>query len=206
MIVTDITEISKKKVRVCIDDDMSFALYKSELRKLAIEIDGELSQEQYEMILNEILLKRAKLRCLNLLKSRDYTEHQLVMKLKQGLYPVEVIDEAVAYAASFGYVDDIRYARAYIGYAGQTRSRRQIENDLLRKGIAKEQIQRAYAQCSEENCVTEEEELIRKLLEKKHFDRRNATYEECRKMVGFLYRKGFVLDKIYKAVGQVDTY
>ena len=41
---------------------------------------------------------------------------------------------------------------------------------------------------------------IKKLLEKKHYSSQDATYEESQKMIGFLYRKGFSLDKIYKAV------
>ncbi|MDE7272215.1 MAG: recombination regulator RecX [Lachnospiraceae bacterium] len=201
MIITEIIEVSKTKVKVCVDNDVSFALYKNELRKFGIEKDSGLSQEMYDEIMDEVLLKRAKLRCMNLLKSRDYTEYQLVTKLKQGLYPEEIISAAVAYVRSFGYVDDIRFAKSYIQYAGQSKSKRQIENTLLRKGISKENIRQAYAQCTEENCITEEEELIIKLLEKKHFDRQNATYEECQKMVGFLYRKGFVLDEIYRVVG-----
>lgn len=200
MVVTEIVEMSRTKVKVCVDNEISFALYKSELRKFAVKKDGELSQETYDTIMNEVLLKRAKLRCMNLLKSRDYTEYQLVTKLRQGLYPEEIIDAAVAYVISYGYVDDIRYARSYIEYAGQAKSRRQIENDLMRKGISKEKIRQVYEQCFEEDSVTAEEDLIQKLLEKKHFDRQNATYEECQKMVGFLYRKGFVLDQIYKII------
>lgn len=202
MIVTEIVELSKKKVRVCVDDDICFALYKSELGKLAVEKDVELSQETYDRIMNEVLPKRAKLRCMNLLKSRDYTEYQLAMKLRQGLYPEEIIDGAVAYVASYGYVDDIRYARSYIECAGRSKSRRQIENELtMRKGISKENVRRAYAQCSEDDSVADEEEVIHRLLEKKHFDRQNATDQECRRMAGFLYRRGFEPDKIYRAIG-----
>ena len=204
MIVTDIEEMSKTKVKICVDNEICFALYKSELRKYAVRQGSELSWETYDLIKNEVLLKRAKLRCMNLLKSRDYTEHQLVTKLRQGLYPEEIIDAAVAYVISYGYVDDLRYARSYIECAGQTKSRRQIENDLMRKGISREEIRQAYEQCSEEDSIAAEEELILKLLEKKHFDRQNATYEECRKMVGFLYRKGFVLDQIYKVIGRSE--
>lgn len=202
MIVTDIVEISKTKARVCVDDDISFALYKSELRKLAVKKGSELSSETYDMIMNEVLLKRAKLRCMNLLKSRDYSEYQLVTKLKQGLYPEEIIDAAVAYVVSYGYVDDIRYAKSYIECTSQSKSRRQIENDLVRRGISKDNIEQAYAQCSEEDSLAAEEELIHKLLDKRHFDRQKATYEESQKMVGFLYRRGFALDQIYKVIGQ----
>ena len=201
MVVTDIVEISKTKVKVCIDYDISFALYKSELYKFAVEKDSELAKEQYDMIMNEVLLKRAKLRCMNLLKSRDYTEYQLRMKLRQGLYPEAIIDTSIAYVISYGYVDDVRYAVSYIESANQSKSRKQIENDLLRKGISKEDLRQAYEQCRARDSIAEEEVLIQKVLEKKHFDRQNATHEECRRMVGFLYRKGFELDQIYRAVG-----
>lgn len=199
MIVTDIVEISKTKVKVCMDEDISFVLYKSELRRFAVEKGGDLAKEQYDMIMDGILLKRAKLRCMNLLKNRDYTKYQLATKLRQGIYPEKIIDAAIAYVSSYGYVDDFRYTVSYIESASRSKSRKQIENDLMRKGIAKETIGQAYGQCPEED---KEEVLIRKLLEKKHFDRRSASREECRKMVSFLYRKGFVLDRIYKAVGQ----
>ncbi|MDE7183441.1 MAG: recombination regulator RecX [Lachnospiraceae bacterium] len=205
MTVLEIAEISKTKSKVLLDTNVCFALYRSEIRKYRIEKDAEISQECYDTIMNEVLLKRAKLRCMNLLKSRDYTEYQLRMKLRQGVYPEEIIEAAVAYVSSYGYVNDFRYAQTYIEYAGKSKSRRQIENCLAGKGVSRDTIEQAYEQCSEEDSITTEEELIYRLFEKKHFDRANATYEECQKMIGFLYRKGFVLDKIYKAVGRCDS-
>lgn len=204
MTVTDISEISKTKVKVCVDHDIYFALYKGEMRKYAVKENEEISPETYNMLINEVLLKRAKIRCMNLLKSRDYTKHQLVTKLKQGIYPGEVIDAAVAYVASYGYIDDMKYAGEYIRCAGHSKSRRQIENDLQRKGVSKDEIEKAYVRCAEEDELIDEQELIKKFLEKKHFDKQNATYEERRKMVGFLYRKGFGLDDIYETVGRND--
>lgn len=202
MKITNITELSKTKVKVCIDDDICFSLYKGELRKFSIKKDEEIPAGLYDTIMNEVLLKRAKLRCMNLLKCRDYTRHQLELKLKDGCYPGEIIDAAAEYVVSYGYIDDVRYAGAYIRYAGRTKSRRQIENDLLRKGVSKEDITRAYMNCIEEDCLESEDEVIKEILEKKHFDGQNATYEERRKMAGYLYRKGFEADKIYKAVNQ----
>ena len=76
----------------------------------------------------------------------------------------------------------LRYAKSYIISAGQTKSRRQIERTLLQKGISKEQISEAYAQCSVEEDTTQEQKLIEKLLEKKRFDRQNATYADRQKM------------------------
>lgn len=166
MTVTDISEISKSKVKVCIDHDIYFALYKGEMRKYAVKENQEISQELYDMLINEVLLRRAKLRCMNLLKSRDYTKHQLETKLRQGIYPGEVIDAAVAYVASYGYVDDTKYAGEYIRCAGNSKSRRQIENDLQRKGVSKDEIEKGICPLREEDELADEQELIKKLLEK----------------------------------------
>ncbi|MCI8316390.1 MAG: regulatory protein RecX [Lachnospiraceae bacterium] len=203
MIITDIVEVTGTKAKVCVDNGVTFMLYKGEIQKFSLEKDGLLPEELYDKIINEILLKRAKLRCMNLLKNRDYTMYQLVAKLRQGGYPEAVIEGATAYVASFGYIDDFRYARTYIMSAGQTKSRRQIERDLLQKGISKEQICAAYAQCSVEEDTTQEQKLIEKLLEKKRFDSQNATYADRQKIAAFLYRKGFSMDDINHAIGAV---
>lgn len=202
MLVTEIAEITKSKVKICIDYQISFALYKGELRKYGIKKEEELSEEIYYMILKEVLPKRAKLRCMNLLKSRDYTKFQLEQKLKQNNYPKEVIAEALRYVQSYGYIDDIRYAKNYIISANNSKSRKQITLDLMRKGISKEDIETAYGLCEEEEPLVEEESLIEKLLVKKHYCRQEATLQERQKIIRFLFRKGFSLDKIYKAVGQ----
>jgi regulatory protein len=200
MVITDIEEISKSKVKVCTDSGATFSLYKGELRTYGIAKDKELPEEIYSKLINEVLLKRAKLRAMNLLKSRDYTKCQLEDKLKMGGYPKEVIDKAVAYVASYGYIDDLRYAQSYVSYKSSSKSIKQIKNDLLRKGISGEDIERAISNCSEENNLTDEMELIERLIEKKKYDKSSATYEEKQKIIGFLYRKGFSLDMIYRAV------
>lgn len=201
MIVTELTELSKTKAKVSLDNGETFALYKSELRAYHIGEGKELSEELYDTIVKEVLSKRAKLRCMNLLKSRDYTEYQLSSKLKQGLYPETVIHQALEYVKSYGYVDDLRYAKSYIESAQASKSKKQIENALFCKGISKENIEQAYAECSDEGNTTDEEELIEKLLIKKHYDKQEATYDERMKIIRFLYRKGFSLDNIYKMVG-----
>ncbi len=203
MIITDIVEVTATKAKVCVDNGVTFVLYKGEIQKFALEKDGSLSEELYNRIINEVLLKRAKLRCMNLLKSRDYTMYQLVSKLRQGGYPEIVIENATAYVVSFGYVDDFQYAKSYIMSAAQTKNRRQIEKALLQKGISKDQISEVYAQCSEEEDIIQERDLMEKLLEKKHFDRQNATYADCQKMAAFLYRKGFAIEDINHVIGAV---
>ena len=202
MIVTGIQELTKAKVKVYVDYQFAFVLYKGELRTYGIYEEAEIAVETYRLIVDEVLTKRAKLRCMYLLQNRDYTKHGLAEKLIKEHYTEEIVERAIAYVASYGYVNDVQYAKAYINYAGKTKSRKQIEFDLIRKGVTKENITVAFEELNESEDLESEETLIQTLLVKKHYKNEEATLEERRKIIGFLYRKGFSLDKIYKVVGE----
>lgn len=200
MVVTQITEVSKSRCRIYLDGQFAFILYKGELRQFHIREGQELSLESYQHIMTQILPKRAKLRSMNLLQSRDYTRKQLEDKLRQGEYPQGCIEEAVHYVESYGYIDDERYARDFIEYHIQDKSRNRIEMDLMRKGISKETVQKAFEVLDEMGVEQDEMELVIKLLKKKKYSANTATREEQQKMYGFLYRKGFHSDIISRAL------
>ncbi|MBD5504425.1 MAG: regulatory protein RecX [Lachnospiraceae bacterium] len=200
MLVTQISEVSKSRCRVYLDGQFAFVLYKGELRRFQIKVDEELLEESYREIMTEILPKRAKLRSMNLLQSRDYTRRQLADKLEQGDYPQECIEEAIAYVESYGYIDDKRYARDFIEYNLASKSRTRIETDLMRKGIGKEIIRAAFEELTDLGVKQDELALACDLLRKKKYCADTATGQEQQKMYGFLYRRGFRHDTISKAL------
>lgn len=200
MKVTQIVELSKSRSKVYIEQEFAFVLYKGELRLYHIHEGEELDEEDYRTIMEDILPKRAKLRAMNLLKSREYTTAQLRAKLAQGFYPESVIQQALDYVASFHYTDDLRYAVSFITYNESTKSRRRIEQDLLTKGIAKDTIEKAWEEWEEQGGVQDEETMIAKLLEKKHYDPENTDYREQQKIFAFLMRKGFAGEQIRKVM------
>lgn len=200
MLVTQISEVSKSRCRVYLDGQFAFALYKGELRRFQIKVDHELSEESYQEIMTQILPKRAKLRSMNLLQSRDYTRRQLADKLEQGDYPQECIEEAIAYVESYGYIDDKRYARDFIEYHLSSRSRTRMETDLMRKGINKEIIREAFDELAGSGVEQDELAMACDLLRKKKYCADTATRQEQQKMYGFLYRRGFRSDIISKAL------
>ena len=201
MLVTQISEVSKSRSRIYLDGQFAFILYKGELRQFQIKEGQELTEVCYRQIMTQILPRRAKLRSMNLLQSRDYTRKQLEDKLKQGEYPQECIEEALSYVESYGYIDDRRYAGDYIEYHIQTKSRLRIETDLIRRGISKEVIRRAFEELGSLGVVQDEAAMIRELLDKKKYSAHTATKQEQQKMYGFLYRKGFSSEAIARALG-----
>lgn len=200
MTVTQMTGMSRSRYKVYVDGQFAFILYKSELREFDIEEKKEISESCYQEIMTEVLPKRAKKRALNLLESRDYTSGQLREKLRQGEYPSACIDEAIAYVESYGYVDDLRYAKDFITYHLETKSRTRMEQDLMRKGISKDIIGAAFEELEQEGTGQDEMAMIVRLLEKKKYDSRTASKQDKQRMYGFLYRKGFHGDAISRAL------
>ena len=203
-VITSIEELDKSRVKVYIDEQFAFVLYKGELRSMGLKQNSAITEHQLFQITSEILPKRAKKRAMNLLQKRQYTEKQLRDKLKQGLYQEEVIDDAVEYVKSFHYIDDLRFDSDYILYYSEYRSRGRIENDLIKKGIDRDVILKAYALTEEKDNLTDEQDLIRKELEKKHFHIDEADFTQKQKIIGYLYRKGFRLENIRNVIDVVD--
>ncbi|HBA48819.1 MAG TPA: hypothetical protein DCZ91_13700 [Lachnospiraceae bacterium] len=206
MKVTQIEEVSKSRARVYIDEEFAFVLYKGELRSFHIRAEGEISEEDYRSIMEEILPKRAKLRAMNLLKAREYTVKQLHDKLKDGGYPEEIIRQALDYVGSRHYTDDLRYATGFIRNHEGNRSRRRIEQDLLGRGIDRAVLEQAWAVWEEEGGCQDEASMIRALLEKKSFDGETADRKQRQKMYGFLVRKGFQAEAVRRAVLSGSNY
>lgn len=192
--------MSRSRYKIYVDGQFAFILYRGEVREFAIEEGKEISDACYQQIMTEVLSRRAKKRAMNLLESRDYTSGQLREKLRQGDYPDACIDEAIAYVESYGYVDDLRYAKDYITYHLEDKSRTRMEQDLMRKGIARDTISAAFDDLEQTGARQDEMAMILRLLEKKKYDVRTATVQDRQRMYGFLYRKGFHGDAISRAL------
>lgn len=200
MRVTQVVELSKSRSKVYIEQEFAFVLYKGELRLYHVREGEEITEKDYCTIMQEVLPKRAKLRAMNLLQSREYTTFQLRNKLKQGFYPEQVIDEALEYVSSYHYTDDLRYALDYITYNEDKKSRLRIEQDLQSKGISRETIERAWDEWQELGGQQDEQAMIAELLRKKNYDAEQADAKEQQKIYGFLMRKGFSGEQIRRAM------
>lgn len=205
MIVTDIVELTKSRSKVFIDGSFAFVLYKGELRRYSLAPEKEIADEIYEEVMKTILPKRAKMRSMKLLQNKDYTEKQLRDKLQQGGYPEEVIEEAVSYMKSYRYIDDDRYAAAYMEYHIENKSRQCIIQELLKRGISRECVERQWSRLERMGVKGNEEEMIRAILEKKHYFEKQADIKEQRRIYAFLMRRGFS-GNLIKKIMNTEVY
>ena len=197
MQITDIKSVSKTKFKVYLDGQFAFTLYKGELFRYRIQEDGELSEEVYQEIREKVVLKRAKLRAMHLLNDMDRTESQLRIKLLNGDYPADIVDEAIAYVKSFGYINDESYIRRFIESKKNSKSKKEIYALLMKKGVDMEQVQEIL---SEYYSAEDSLNAIRDLLRKKRYDPKSATDQEMRKIYGYLARKGFGYEDIRQVI------
>lgn len=205
MKVTAIEAISKTRSRVFLDGTFAFVLYKGELHKYGILEGEEVKEEDLKELLLQVLPKRAKIRAMNLLKSRPYTEKQLTDKLLMGGYTPELAQTALEYVKSYHYVDDEQYAYDYITCHMEKCSRREIEQKLLQKGISKEQIGRAMEQHMEYRELPDEKEMIFRHLEKKALIGKKLDEKEKRRIYGFFYRKGFSQEAVRQVLRENEA-
>lgn len=188
MLITQISEVDKKRMMIHTEEGVSFVLYKGEIRRFALQEGEEIASEVYEEIRTDILIKRARKRAMFLLEKMDRTESQLRNKLRQGFYGEDLIDDAIAYVKKYHYIDDNRYAQTYVRYQKERKSKRQIKMDLMQKGVDREIIEQAIeAEYESES----EQELILKWIEKRKYKIEESDIKEKQKMYQFLMRKGF---------------
>ena len=196
MIVTNIESITKTKYRVFIDEEFAFVLYKGELFHYQIKQDQEITEETIHLIKSEVLNKRAKLRAMHLLTAMPRTEQQLREKLALNEYPSDVIEVAVSYVKSFGYINDEAYVRNFIISKQSAKSKREIQMLLGQKGLRGDMVDQIM-----EEMYAEESELstIREIMRRKRWEPEDMADKEKQKAFAYLMRKGFSYEKIRQA-------
>ncbi len=198
MTITKIEPLDKRRSKVTVNEDFTLALYKGEIKRFGIEEGGELPEEVYQEILDEILYKRAVERACYLLKSADKTELEIRRKLREGFYPEEAVNYAVEFLKNHRYIDDENYGRRYAEFNAGRKSRRLIQYELQKKGLSDE----AISEILEEQPIDEEAQIYAQIT-KKYRDPKAMTQKERMNMMASLRRKGFsweTVNRVYRKI------
>lgn len=202
IIVKEIEAVGKGRYRVKFDTGVTCLLYRKEMSSFSIEKGKEITAQQYQELLEEVVGKRAKKRALHLLEQMDRTEKQLRDKLLANEYPQSCIDGAIAYVKGFHYLDDSRYASNYVRFSQEKMSRVQMKQKLMQKGIESSVI----ADAIEEGYVADEMEQIMALLRKRKFVPEKADEKEFQRTYQYVMRRGFKSSDILKAMKMDAVY
>ncbi|CRZ34325.1 regulatory protein [Herbinix hemicellulosilytica] len=209
MEITDILEVKagqntkKKAFKIYIDYTYAFLLYENEIKHLQLSKGTDISQDTYEAILEDIILKRAKHKALNMLKYSDKTEKEIYIRLKNEYYNDDIIERTIEYLKDYNYLNDERYALNYIRSRKETESILAIKNKLLSKGINKKVLDKIIAreyEISDDEDNDPEILAIKKIIGKYCDDITNLSFEKKIRLINMLERKGFNSEKIHKCM------
>ena len=190
MIITKLDKVGTKQVRLFFDEEKYCLLYYNEVRRLGFHEKDEVGQQEFEE-LNKLLLHRAKLKAMSLLKYQYRTRKELKDRLMRAEFPEFITEGAIAYVESFGYINDEEYVRRYMEYKAETKSRIQIKMDLRKKGIGTEILERIF-----DEYEYEEDDVLEEQVQKRIRQKGSVTKENFQKYYGYFARKGFNSVKI----------
>ena len=138
MIITKLDKVGTKQVRLFFDEEKYCLLYYNEVRRLGFHEKDEVGQQEFEE-LNKLLLHRAKLKAMSLLKYQDRTRKELKDRLMRAEFPE---------------------------FKAETKSRIQIKMDLRKKGIGTEILERIFDEYEYEEDDVLEEQVQKRIRQK----------------------------------------
>lgn len=194
MLITKIELLKKNLYGIYVDYEFLFALYFKEIRQYSLEENQEITKEFIENIGQDIIIPRAKKKAMDLLLCRDRTKEELRTKLKENHFPSSFINMAIDYVESYGYINDQRYVENYLICYQEKKSKRQIEFDLVKKGISKSLIK----ECMEQG-EWNEVDILLPLVQKRCFGKDIQDEKERQKQYAYFLRRGFSYENIKKA-------
>ncbi len=196
--VLSIAEFDKKRRKILLEGDLALVLYPSDIRKFRVE-EGMFLEEKALAEIMEILCARARERALHLLEFSDKTESALRTRLTREGYPEQAVESAISMTLRFHYVDDEAYGTRYVQSHSQSKSRRQMMNGLLQKGVSRELAEQILGEQD-----IDEKAQIQTILEKKGFWGRTLERKEYERAVGMLARKGYSFEVIHSVMTKMQ--
>lgn len=141
-------------------------------------------------------------RAVNMLAARARSATDLRRQLVRKGEPASLADAAIARLQAAGFLDDAAYARAFTRSKalGGGAARRRVQQELSRKGVARDVADQAVAEVYEEEEIDEGASLDRLVQKRLRSLAKLAPEVRDRRLWSYLARRGFDADAIRKAI------
>ena len=149
-------------------------------------------------------LTRARNAAYRFLTYRPRSRAEVIRKLLDKGFDAAIVESVVDYLERMGYINDRQFAEQWAASRVRLRGfgRRRIEQELRNKGVGRDAITEAFAHVFGDET---ELETARRAATKKIAGLKSADDEtRRRRLAGFLERKGFSFDIIWKVVKETE--
>ncbi len=208
MKITDIQKQKKNSSRysVFIDKAFAFGLEDIDIYNFHLKVGDEISKEKYDLIIETSVFSSAKNTALRFLGYKARTEKEIYKKLSKQEYPEQIIKKTIKFLKSYNYINDEKYALAYIkdGFSLKGLGLKRLAYELKIKGVDTAITEKAMQ--SFKNKINEKDkaaELLRKKLKNELKTGLKPDYKLKQRLYGFLSRKGYSYSDIKYAFNKV---
>lgn len=158
--------------------------------------------DSIERFYDEISYEASLEKGIFLISLKDRTKKEVRLKLEEKFWNKNAVLKAIEKLEEFGYLNDLNYAISYI--ESKTYGKNRISYNLFQKGIDRSTVEKAYLTLDEEKEENIDDVKLEKLIDKNSRkinisnSRDEKKLKEEQKLIQYLARQGFSLDKIFK--------
>lgn len=189
-----------KKIHILLDDEYVVTTDVDFWAENFIANETEISDEEWQCLLEKINYRKAFNKCADLLSRRSHSIKELKVKL------LHMVDENSANKAinrfiELGYLDDRKFALEYTNYLVNTKnfSENHVRQELFQKGIDKDIIYEVLNEFEFDNSSA-----IINVINKSYIRKLN-TENGKEKVIAALMRKGFSYSDIKFALNNLEN-
>lgn len=202
--ITAVVPSAKREGRfdVEIDGTTAGTISVDVIERLRLHVGADVDERMLEALSQETRALHTYDRALAMLASRARASRELARLLVRKGEPEPFVRAAIERLTAIGYLDDAAFARQFarskLAVGGL--SRRRLQSELARRGIARDVADAAIAEMLQEEHVDEAGILDQLAARKLHALRDQPPDVQRRRVFAFLARRGYDLDDVRAAV------
>ncbi len=124
------------------------------------------------------------------------TQRQLEKKLYEKKYVKQVVDYVIEKCKKYGYIDDLKFAKAYVYQNSLIKGKIKLEQELLQKGVKQEYIDEALSGYEEgDGCMA--------TARKKAANKDLSDPKQYAQVVRFLTYRGYAWDYVKECLDKI---
>lgn len=202
-------QATAERMNIYLDGRYAFSMSVRALTEHPVSVGDHLSEADITRLRNADEPDRAVFAALNLLAHRGRSEKELRQRLRQKGFTPDAIDEAIRRVVDWGYLDDERFAAAWVEQrqTSRPRSRRALAYELREKGVDREIIETTIDEAE----IDEVTDARRLAADKWRKERGLEPDKRRQRTAAFLARRGYgwdvarqVLDELARDEGVDD--
>lgn len=209
MVITAISSSPRRNGRfdVVINGSVAATLSIETIERLQLKVGAPVDERLDAVLQREAALVATYDRALNMLALRARSAAELRRLLLKKKEPADLVDPTIERLLRAGFLDDGSFARQFARskLLGAGLSRRRVQQELARRGVARDVAESALADVVSEEHVDEEDGLQRVAKKKLKSLERLEPAVQRRRLYAFLARRGYDSDDIARTLRELTV-